>query len=380
VRWGRAWEEGGAPAFWPGVQVLQSCIAERDDEDLHRADTSSLRLLQFLAESWTAPGSWPPEPTEGDAAPSSTPVSVLRERIGGNPFFVDEMVRLLARGGQIERLRPSDDAAVRVPEAVRDVVRERLIPLGQRARMVLELASVIGQEFGLTVLECVAGPRQDALLDALDQAADIGLIAADAASAEVCLARDTRRSVSRGSCLAHAWSGRSGRRMVVKPQPNRNRRALREVVAWRRSQRAARAGSTRASGVRMGDGPSRVLVVEDDVTLSAVVEHALVDEGYAVRRAGAAAEALAIVRVWRPDLILLDVELPGPDGWAFRRAQRALPGAASVPVVVMSGSRRLMAPSPELIPAAVMTKPFRLGDLLAIVGRLAVRLDARPVA
>jgi CheY-like chemotaxis protein len=124
---------------------------------------------------------------------------------------------------------------------------------------------------------------------------------------------------------------------------------------------------------RMDDKPSRVLVVEDDEAISTVLALMLVDEGYSVRQAADTAEALAILRVWRPDAILLDVELPGPDGWVFRREQRALPGAASVPVVVVSASHRLTAPSPELIPAAVLPKPFELEDLLTTLSRLTGR-------
>jgi DNA-binding response OmpR family regulator len=130
----------------------------------------------------------------------------------------------------------------------------------------------------------------------------------------------------------------------------------------------------------MGDKTSRVLVVEDDDAIRTVLALTLLDEGYSVRQAGDAAEGMAILRVWRPDAILLDVELPGPDGWAFRREQRALPGAAAVPVVVVSGSHRVMAPSPELIPAAVLTKPFELDELLAMVDRLTGRPGAHASA
>jgi CheY-like chemotaxis protein len=121
----------------------------------------------------------------------------------------------------------------------------------------------------------------------------------------------------------------------------------------------------------MGDAPARVLVVEDDEATRTFLALALLDEGHAVREAGDAAAGLAILRVWRPDAILLDVELPGPDGWAFRRAQRAMPGAADVPVVVVSASHRVMAPSPDLIPAAVLAKPVDLAALLDAVDRLA---------
>jgi CheY-like chemotaxis protein len=124
----------------------------------------------------------------------------------------------------------------------------------------------------------------------------------------------------------------------------------------------------------MGDERPGVLVVEDDAATRAALALALGDGGYAVRAAADASQALAILRAWRPDAIVLDVELPGADGWAFRRAQRAVPGAVAVPVVVVSAGHRLVAPSPELVPAAVVPKPFDVDDLLATVARLVARV------
>jgi CheY-like chemotaxis protein len=123
-------------------------------------------------------------------------------------------------------------------------------------------------------------------------------------------------------------------------------------------------------GGGVSDRSARVLVVEDDEATRTVLVLALRDEGHAVRQAGDAAAGLAVLRAWRPDAILLDIELPGPDGWAFRRAQRALPAAADVPVVVVSAGHRVLAPSPELTPAAVLAKPFDLEALLDAVDRL----------
>jgi DNA-binding response OmpR family regulator len=123
----------------------------------------------------------------------------------------------------------------------------------------------------------------------------------------------------------------------------------------------------------MRDRPPRVLVLEDDDAIRTALALALLDEGYSVRQAADADEALAVLAAWLPDLILLDIELPGSDGWVFRRAQRALPGAAGVPVVVVSASHRLIAPSGELAPAAVFTKPFRLDELLRTVDRITSR-------
>jgi CheY-like chemotaxis protein len=117
----------------------------------------------------------------------------------------------------------------------------------------------------------------------------------------------------------------------------------------------------------------RVLVVEDDEAIRVLVTGMLAEAGYAVRAATDGREGLELLRGWRPDAIVLDVALPGMDGWAFREAQRRLPGAVDIPVVVVSGGHRLVAPSPELIPAAIVPKPFDVGELLATVARLVAR-------
>jgi CheY-like chemotaxis protein len=155
-------------------------------------------------------------------------------------------------------------------------------------------------------------------------------------------------------------------------QRNRNRPALPAPVAWRGPPgRTGRGGHEAGWGVRgMGGRSARVLVVGDDEATRAVLAPALREEGHAVREAGDAAAGLAILRAWRPDAVLLDVGLPGPDGWAFRRAQRAMPGAAGVPVVVVSAGHRVVAPSPELIPAAVLAKPFDVEALLDTFDRV----------
>ena len=120
----------------------------------------------------------------------------------------------------------------------------------------------------------------------------------------------------------------------------------------------------------MGTMDRRVLVVEDDEAVRRLVTELLAGEGYVVRAAANGRVGLELLRDWRPDAIILDVSLPGMDGWAFRAAQRCVPGAIDVPVVVVSGCHRIVAPSPDLIPAAIVPKPFDVDDLLSAVSRL----------
>jgi CheY-like chemotaxis protein len=117
----------------------------------------------------------------------------------------------------------------------------------------------------------------------------------------------------------------------------------------------------------MPERERRVLVVDDDASIQGFLAEALADEGYEVRTAGNGREALAILNLWRPDLILLDLMMPEMDGWVFRAEQRAMPGVGDVPVIVLSATRDLMARVRELTPVQVFAKPFDLEELLGTI-------------
>ena len=120
----------------------------------------------------------------------------------------------------------------------------------------------------------------------------------------------------------------------------------------------------------MPERERRILVVDDDPSIQGFLAEALADEGYGVRTAANGREALAVLRAWRPDLILLDLMMPEMDGWAFRAEQRLMPGVADVPVIVLSAARDLDARTRELEPAQVFSKPFDLEALLGTIERL----------
>jgi two-component system, chemotaxis family, chemotaxis protein CheY len=114
----------------------------------------------------------------------------------------------------------------------------------------------------------------------------------------------------------------------------------------------------------------RVLLIEDEDTISEVVADALMLEGYQVRRARNGREALEMLQEWLPQLILLDLMMPVMNGRAFRAAQRQLMGdAANVPVTVLSGAREARARADELGAVEAMSKPFELNHVIEAVGR-----------
>jgi two-component system OmpR family response regulator len=80
-----------------------------------------------------------------------------------------------------------------------------------------------------------------------------------------------------------------------------------------------------------------ILYVEDDPDIQSVAEMALVDlGGYAVSFCSSGTEALDTLDTWRPDLILLDVMMPGMDGPSTLAAIRADSDLAAIPVVFVT--------------------------------------------
>ena len=109
-----------------------------------------------------------------------------------------------------------------------------------------------------------------------------------------------------------------------------------------------------------------ILLVEDDELLRGAMKMVLEWEGYRVACAGDGRQALDFLRAGgRPSLILLDVMLPGLDGWQFRQQQRRDPDLAKIPVVVVSILDA--AECPEA--AAHVRKPFAAEELLEAVRR-----------
>ena len=86
-----------------------------------------------------------------------------------------------------------------------------------------------------------------------------------------------------------------------------------------------------------GAGPHPVvLVVEDNPASQMLVEAILQGYGYSLRFAASAPEALASIESERPDLILMDIQLPGQDGLSLTRQLKADPAHASIPVVAVT--------------------------------------------
>jgi class 3 adenylate cyclase/tetratricopeptide (TPR) repeat protein len=96
-------------------------------------------------------------------------IHAVYQQTEGNPFFVNEVVRLLVAERRLDR---PDDAfrTVTIPQSVREVVGRRLDRLSDACNAVLSVASVVGREFGRDVLDRVADAGADDVLDTLEEA------------------------------------------------------------------------------------------------------------------------------------------------------------------------------------------------------------------
>ncbi len=270
VAWGRCWEEGGAPPYWPWAQVIRAqrrtgsdigpeadaatlatlvpelhspgghgpragtveseaeharfvlfdavaawlrAAADRQPtlvllDDVHAADVPSLRLLAFLAHelrgaalllvcahgdgggdlapaildvlaAWGREGlvvslAGLPErhiarfvQLRSGVEASATMASALHRQTGGNPFFLDELVRVLRADGSFDA---STVRLGRVPGRIQEAIERRMAPLSSRCRAALETASVLGLECSVRHLAVVAGVAPAAVLSDLSDA------------------------------------------------------------------------------------------------------------------------------------------------------------------------------------------------------------------
>lgn len=118
-----------------------------------------------------------------------------------------------------------------------------------------------------------------------------------------------------------------------------------------------------------------ILIVDDNATNLKLVRVLLEAEGYVIRTASNAHEALHVLRTFRPALILMDIQLPGMDGLTFTRQLKSTPQTAAITVVALT-AYAMKGDEEKALDAGCqgyITKPI---DTRQLARQLAAYLDA----
>lgn len=119
-------------------------------------------------------------------------------------------------------------------------------------------------------------------------------------------------------------------------------------------------------GRRVHDDPRRILIVDDDPEIPNVIVEALEDGRFDVRSAGDGASALALIAIWAPSLILLDLSMPVMSGEEFAAQYRELP-PPHAPIIVVSGADDAASRADRMGARSLVPKPFDLDALTHLV-------------
>jgi two-component system OmpR family response regulator len=140
------------------------------------------------------------------------------------------------------------------------------------------------------------------------------------------------------------------------------------------------AGTTVGPGANAPGPTTRVLVVDDEPAIAELVATALRYEGFEVESVGDGRRALEVVDAFRPALVVLDVMLPGIDGFEVQR--RLADGGVRVPVLFLTAKDATEDKVHGLTIGGddYVTKPFSIEELVARVRAVLRRTDAAPTA
>lgn len=126
-------------------------------------------------------------------------------------------------------------------------------------------------------------------------------------------------------------------------------------------------------------GGNRILVVDDDPDIVDYLSSFLLDNGYEVASASDAASALSVMGEFEPNVVLIDVLMPGQSGLSLLVSLRRHPRWRNIPLVVVTGSDRILEDDCQSYlgthhgvrgPDGVLGKPIDLNTLLAVLKHL----------
>ena len=116
----------------------------------------------------------------------------------------------------------------------------------------------------------------------------------------------------------------------------------------------------------------RILVADDSVTIQKVIALTFADEPFEVESVGTGAEALELVKSWKPDIVLADVIMPQMNGYELCRSVKQQEETRSIPVLLLAGTFEAFDEEEAKSVGAndFITKPFESGELIEKVKAL----------
>jgi len=115
----------------------------------------------------------------------------------------------------------------------------------------------------------------------------------------------------------------------------------------------------------------RILVIDDDLPLRGMLAAALRQAGFQVLLASDGDEGQRALVIHRPDVILLDLAMPGVNGWDFLQRLKETGHLGTVPIIVLSAHLHV---EPQAIlqlgVSAILPKPFNLPELIDLIEHL----------
>jgi DNA-binding response OmpR family regulator len=123
-----------------------------------------------------------------------------------------------------------------------------------------------------------------------------------------------------------------------------------------------------------------ILIIEDEADIQNFISRVLELEGYSVFRAGDGRTGLALLKGNRVDLVLLDLRLPGTDGWAVLREIRRDHDSAELPVIVLTAIAEAIQRKKTLRMGATkyLVKPLSASDLIKTIAGVLNEKETAP--
>jgi ribonuclease P protein subunit RPR2 len=119
----------------------------------------------------------------------------------------------------------------------------------------------------------------------------------------------------------------------------------------------------------------RVLIVDDDPALRLLLRTTLAADGFEVEEVESADQAAQVLRFWRPNVVVLDVGLPGADGLALCRELKGSPSNENVAVMLLTGADTTEEEARAAGAEAFLRKPFSPLELVGRMERFAERAE-----